>query len=144
MSQRLIIKNIFIFILVLLWIYAAFSKLLDFNLFKGQMHRQMLPIFLKTSLVYILPPVETSAALLLLFDRTQLAGFIISGALMSAFTIYVGGAVLRFFDHVPCSCGGLLSSMNWSAHLIFNLFFLLLTAIGSIIVYRERRQNHPI
>ncbi|MGZ6416640.1 MAG: MauE/DoxX family redox-associated membrane protein, partial [Bacteroidia bacterium] len=76
MSQRLIIKNIFIFILVLLWIYAAFSKLLDFNLFKGQMHRQMLPIFLKTSLVYILPPVEIGAALLLLFDRTQLAGFI--------------------------------------------------------------------
>ncbi len=139
MSQRLIIKNVIIFTLVFLWVYAAASKVLDFNMFKGQMHRQVLPHFLKVSLVYILPPLELSAAILLLFERTQLRGFVLSFGLMVLFTLYVGAAVFRFFDNVPCSCGGLLSEMGWDAHFIFNLIFLLLTAIGLIISYRERR-----
>lgn len=141
MSQKATIKNLIIFMLVLLWVYAAASKILDFNMFKGQMHRQVLPYFLKVSLVYILPPLETGIALLLLFDRTQLTGFYFSSALMTVFTIYVGAVVFRFFDRVPCSCGGVLNSMGWDAHFIFNLFFLLLTAIGLIITYRERRQS---
>jgi hypothetical protein len=141
MSPRLIVKNIIVFALILLWVYAAASKLLDFNMFKGQMHRQVLPDFLKISLVYILPLLEVVTAFLLLFDQTQLIGFFMSSVLMGTFTIYVGAAVFRFFDEVPCSCGGVLSSMGWDAHFIFNLFFLLLTATGFIIQYRERRKS---
>lgn len=139
MSARSIIRQIVVFLLILLWIYAATSKILDFNMFRGQMHRQVLPDFLKSSLVYILPPVEIAAAMLLLFDATRYAGFLISLALMTAFTVYVGLAVFRVFGHVPCSCGGVLSKMGWRAHLLFNISFLLLTAIGLIINYRERR-----
>lgn len=144
MSGKLIVKNIIIFALVLLWVYAAASKVLDFNMFRGQMHRQVLPDFLKSSLVYILPPLEIAAGFLLLFERTQLAGFFISLGLMSAFTIYVGLAVFRIFDQVPCSCGGVLSKMGWDEHFFFNIFFLLLTATGLTINYRERRltANH--
>jgi hypothetical protein len=139
MSAKLFIKNIIIFALVLLWVYAAASKLVDFNMFRGQMYRQILPDFAKSTLIYLLPPLELAAAILLLFDRTQFAGFSISLTLMAAFTFYVGLAVFRIFDHVPCSCGGLLSKMGWDAHFIFNLFFTLLAAIGFIIIYRERR-----
>jgi hypothetical protein len=139
MSAKLIIKNVIIFALVLLWIYAASSKVLDFNMFRGQMHRQILPDFLKSSLVYILPPLEVAAAMMLLFERTQEAGFMLSLGLMTAFTIYVGLAVFRIFDHVPCSCGGVLSKMGWDEHFFFNIFFLLLTAVGLSINYRERR-----
>ena len=139
MSVKLIIKNAIIFALVLLWVYAASSKVLDFNMFRGQMHRQILPDFLKSSLVYILPPLEVAAAMLLLFERTQEAGFMLSLGLMTAFTIYVGLAVFRIFDHVPCSCGGVLSKMGWDGHFFFNIFFLLLTAVGLSINYRERR-----
>ena len=144
MSAKLIIKNSIIFALVLLWVYAAVSKLLDFNMFRGQMHRQILPEFAKSSLVYLLPPLEITTAILLLFDRTQFAGFSFSLALMTAFTIYVGAAVFRFYNHVPCSCGGVLSAMGWDGHLVFNLFFLLLSAIGFTIVYRERRGRQAV
>jgi putative oxidoreductase len=139
MSQRLIIKNIIVFLLVLLWVYAAASKLIDFNIFKVQMHRQILPAFAKTSLLYILPGLEIAAALLLLFDKSQLAGFVISLGLMAAFTVYVGLAVFRIFDQVPCSCGGVINKLGWDGHFIFNIFFTLLAAIGFYISFRERR-----
>lgn len=141
MSYRLIVKQFIIFALVLLWVYASASKMLDFNMFRGQMHRQVLPAMVKNYLPYILPELEIGAALMLLFDRTQFIGFSISLALMVAFTIYIGGAVFRFYDEIPCSCGGVLSGMGWDAHFLFNLFFLLLTATGFIISYRERRMD---
>lgn len=144
MSVRLILKNAIIFALVLLWVYAAASKLLDFNMFRGQMHRQILPDLAKSTLIYILPPLELAAAFLLLFDRTQFAGFSISLVLMAAFTVYVGLAVFRIFDHVPCSCGGILSRMGWDGHFVFNLFFTLLAATGFNIIYRERRATANI
>lgn len=144
MSYRLIVKQVILFALVLLWVYAAASKLLDFNMFRAQMHRQVLPHFLSGSLPYILPEIELAAALMLLFDRTQFAAFCISLVLMIAFTIYIGGAVFRFYDRIPCSCGGVLSGMGWDGHFIFNIFFLLLTAVGFTITYRERRPAKKI
>ncbi|MBS1526463.1 MAG: hypothetical protein JST19_12485 [Bacteroidetes bacterium] len=144
MSVKLIIKHVIIFAFVLLWIYAASSKLIDFNRFRGQMQLQILPVFFKDSLVYILPPLEVIAALLLLFDLTQLIGITLSLALILAFTIYIGLVVFRFFDHIPCSCGGILSNMGWDAHFIFNLIFSLLAALGFYIIYGERREKAKI
>jgi hypothetical protein len=106
-----------------------------------QMHRQILPDFAKATLIYALPPVELLAAVLLLFDRTQLAGFELSLGLMAAFTIYVGLAVFRVFNEVPCSCGGVINKMGWDGHFLFNIFFTLLAAFGFNITYRERRET---
>lgn len=144
MSQRLIIKNFIVFALILLWVYAAASKAVDFNMFKGQMQRQVLPGFLKEILPYTLPELEIATALSLLFDRTQLAGFGISAVLLFAFTIYIGGAVFRFYDKIPCTCGGLLGAWGWDAHFIFNVVFTLLTAVGFVIRYRERRSRQRV
>ena len=144
MSLKSILKNLIIFALVLLWVYAAASKMLAFNLFKGQMQLQILPAFLKSSLIYLLPPLEILAAILLLFDNTQLAGISLSVILLASFTIYVGLAVFRIFEKIPCSCGGILSKMGWDGHFIFNLVYLLLAALGFYLIYRERRELAPI
>jgi putative oxidoreductase len=137
-NKKIYFINIVSFLLILLWVYAAASKLMDFNLFEIQMHRQLLPEFLKDSLVFILPPVEIGTALLLLFEKTIYTGLIISGSLLFVFTIYILLAITHLLGKVPCSCGGILTSMGWGTHLVFNLVYLLLTSIG-IIVYRERR-----
>jgi putative oxidoreductase len=127
------------FLLIFLWVYAASSKLLHFGLFKIQMQRQILYPFLKSIVVYTLPLIEISTALLLLFKITQKVALYLSFLLLGAFSIYVGLAVFKVFKKVPCSCGGILSSMTWKAHFVFNLFYLLLTAFGIYIFYRERR-----
>jgi hypothetical protein len=140
MSLRLIFKYSLLFLLILLWVYAAGSKLMEFNLFKAQMRRQVLPEFLKESLVYILPSIELITAVFLLFERTARLGLYLSGVLLFLFTAYVGLAFFRFLDSVPCSCGGILASMGWGVHLIFNVIFLLLTVLG---IYQFTEKGGP-
>jgi len=134
-----LIINAICFLLILLWFYAAVSKVSTFGMFRAQMHRQLLPLFLKNDLVYILPPAEMIAGLLLLFERSVLIGLYLSFIMMLGFTVYVGLAVFKVLGKVPCSCGGILSSMGWNVHLVFNTIFLLLTILGIYQVYRERR-----
>ena len=140
MSVRLIVKRVIVFLLILLWTYAALSKLSDFALFKIQMHNQPLPEFVKWLLVYLLPPFELAAAILLIFDRTQFSGIVISAILMFFFTGYVGLALANFFSDVPCSCVGILEHMTWRSHFIFNCAFFLLTLIALYITCKERRE----
>ncbi|RFZ91100.1 hypothetical protein D0C36_19350 [Mucilaginibacter conchicola] len=131
--------EIIIFLLVILWVYTASSKLIDYGRFKVQMHNQTIPPLLATILIYTLPAAEIITAILLLNKSTKALGFYISASLMLVFTAYIGLVLTNFFGRIPCSCGGVLQVMNWPAHLVFNLFFLLLTFYGSYHVYRERR-----
>ncbi|MDB5153525.1 MAG: hypothetical protein JWR54_2276 [Mucilaginibacter sp.] len=126
-------------LLILLFIYAAVSKLVDFDQFKAQMSNQTLPHEVTTVLIWTLPGIEMLAAILLAFERTRLAGFYLSGILMFLFTGYISLVLLDFFSRVPCSCGGIIKSLDWKMHLLFNLFFLLLIVLGIFIINRERR-----
>lgn len=137
-NYRKITVQVVSFLLIILWIYAASSKLMNFNMFRQQMSWQMLFPFIKHTIIYILPAAEVLTAFLLVFERTQRAGLYFSFTMLLAFTIYVGLAVFKFFDHIPCSCGGILNKMTWNAHFLLNIFFLLLTALGIYMVYRER------
>jgi len=130
-----------IFLLVLLLVYTAVSKLLNFDHFKVQMRIQTLPFWLSGILVYTLPPIELAAAVLLLMRRTKLYGLFLSLALMTVFTGYVALVLLNFFGRIPCSCGGVLQHLGWGPHFFLNIFYLLLTASGIYVIYRERRTS---
>jgi putative oxidoreductase len=121
-------------LLVLLFIYAAGSKLMDFPVFRGQLYNQAFPHGLADVLVYALPALELLAVCLLLFRRTQMAGLLLSLYLMLAFTGYIVLALLHFWDRVPCSCGGILSRMTWGSHLAFNLVFTAI-ALAAIRIH---------
>jgi len=141
-STRSNISRIICFLLIFLWIYAAANKLMDFSMFRVQMHRQLLIPVLKNSLPYILPPAEIITALLLSLESTKKTGLYSSLVMLGAFTFYVALAMFKVLGKIPCSCGGILNKMGWEAHFIFNLFFLLLTAFGLYMVYRERRSEN--
>lgn len=136
MSAKLIVRNIAIFLLALLWIYAAASKLVDWEHFKWEMHNQVLPDFLRDSLVFALPAAELATAILLFFERTTALGLWISFCLLTIFTVYIALVVGHAFSYVPCSCGGILTNMGWGAHLLFNLAFTAL-ALTTIIIDRK-------
>jgi putative oxidoreductase len=125
--------------LIVLFIYTAASKMLDFGAFIIQMRNQSLPPSFTRILIWTLPEAELTAALLLVFNRTRWAGLYLSAVLMILFTGYITLALLHVFERIPCSCGGVLPRMTWGANLIFNLFFLLLTFTGIYTSYRERR-----
>jgi hypothetical protein len=127
------------FLLILLWVYAAVSKLIDFPHFQQEMHNQMLFPFIQTLLIYFLPVIEIATAAMLIFDRAFMSGLYSSLILMILFTGYISLALLHFFRHVPCSCGGVLEHMGWTVHLFFNLFFLALTLITIYISNRKEQ-----
>lgn len=125
-------------LLILLFVYTALSKLLNFSKFEAQMAIQALPPALIKLLIWTMPPVELFTSALLLFARTRLWGLWIAGLLMALFTGYVGLALLNAFGHIPCACGGVIAGLGWKWHFVLNLFFLLLSFLGIYLNNRER------
>jgi hypothetical protein len=114
------IKHIIYLLLVMLWVYAAVSKLADYGLFIKQLDRQPLPDWSASILSWLLPTAELVTALLLSFERTRNYGLATSCVMLTSFTIYTGLALSRAYGSIPCSYGGIFSFMQWKGHLIFN------------------------
>jgi len=120
-------------LLIVLFIYAATSKLWDFGQFKVQLGQSPVLTAYADGLAWMVPGVEYLLALLLLFNGTRLAAFYSSLALMVMFTTYIL-LVLNFSDYIPCSCGGVLEDLGWTEHIVFNLFFVAQAIIGIILL----------
>lgn len=108
---------------IFLFVYAGISKLLQLNKFAEQLQNS--PVTTTTPFLFAvaIPLTEIGIAVLLCFERWRqyaLYGFI---ALMSVFTVYIAGMLL-FAIKLPCSCGGVISTMSWKTHLIFNCLFI--------------------
>lgn len=122
---------------VVLFIYAATSKLWDFGQFKVQLGQSPVLTAYVDGMAWMVPGVEYLLALLLLFNGTRLVAFYGSLVLMVMFTTYIL-LVLNFSDYIPCSCGGVLEDLGWTEHIVFNLFFVALAIIGIILL-----EAHP-
>jgi len=125
-----------IFLFVVLFIYAAASKLMDYELFKAQIGRSPLIMHYVDVIAVTVPALEIIISLMLLTPRLQLIALYASCTLMFMFTAYIA-FILTFSPFVPCSCGGILNDMGWTAHLIFNIGFTML-AIAGIVLYNKR------
>ena len=121
-------------LLVIMWAYAAISKLLSLAEFKEALATQVFPIWMGMILVWVLPISELIIVGLLLFQKTQLIGMYASFTLMILFTLYVGGAVVNLYERRPCACGGLFGKLGWTKHFYVNIFFTLISIIGIILL----------
>jgi len=135
MKKNILIEIIAIWF-VMLFLYTGISKLMEYNLFKTQIG--MSPILSPVAglIAWLLPLSEFVAAILLFIPRWRPTGMYAALGLMSAFTIYVG-ALLLWEDHLPCSCGGVISLLSWQGHLIFNSICIGLALLGVLL-------NRPI
>jgi hypothetical protein len=119
-------------LLLFLFIYAALSKLLDFDKFKYQISQSPFITNISWLVIWSIPLAELIISIFLLFKRTRLAGLYLSFFLMLLFTGYVF-IMLRYSSYLPCSCGGVLSIMSWKQHFIFNLAFTGLSLAGIML-----------
>ncbi|PTT04260.1 hypothetical protein DBR11_00055 [Pedobacter sp. HMWF019] len=117
--------------IILLFVYAALSKLFMYNIYVYDLNRSPFIAPYASLLSLTLPVTELSIAALLLFERTRLYGLYGATILMILFTIYVG-AILGFVPNKdkPCTCGGLIRELTWPQHFIFNIFYTVLAASG--------------
>jgi hypothetical protein len=117
---------------VLLFVYAAISKLIDHHDFQVELGKSPLLTSYASLVALAIPVTELILSFLLVFSRTRLVGLYCSFGLMSAFTFYII-AITQFSEFVPCSCGGILEQMSWTQHLIFNIIFVILNFIGILV-----------
>lgn len=121
---------------IILFVYAAASKLLDYEKFRVQLGQSPLLTAYAKWVAVIIPAAEILVSGMLATVRWRMAGLYASFSLMVMFTTYIV-IILKFADYVPCSCGGIIAKFSWSQHLVFNLVFVLLSLTG-IILY-----GHP-
>lgn len=135
-------------LLIVLFVYTGLSKLIDFENFRGQMLNQPLPTAITRHLSWFVPMAELITAALLIMKPFRKLGFAISLGLMTVFTLYVALVIANAFDRVPCSCGGIMESLSWEAHLGVNIFFWLLSLCGlvpemKILENKNRYRDSP-
>jgi hypothetical protein len=114
---------------VILFCYAAISKILDFEKFKDQISASPLLNGFSQFLPYTIIIVEFLIAGLLCYRKTRTIGLIGSFVLMSIFTGYTA-LLLSKSKNLPCSCGGILEKMSWQQHLYFNIGCVVLSVIA--------------
>lgn len=129
-NHQVLLLKISCAILILLWVYTALNKLIDLQEFRLQLNNQNFSKTTAALLLYLIPISELLAVLLLLFKKTISIGLTLSTILLTIFTAYIFLVLIGFYDKIPCSCGGVLKEMGWTAHLFFNLFFLSLNLIA--------------
>ncbi len=117
---------------ILLFLYAATSKLIDYQKFEVQLAKSPILTDFAFILVWLVPSVEIIIAVLIIIPRTIMLGLYGALALMSMFTAYII-SILNFSDTIPCSCGGILQRMGWSEHLVFNVIFVILAIMGILL-----------
>ena len=132
--------EIICFLFIFLFVYAALSKLLDFQNFLAQLGQSPLLGRIVWWVAWIIPLTEILISIMLMLSRWRRLGLYASFCLMVMFTCYII-AITRFSTHIPCTCGGVLQNMRWNQHLVFNLGFVLLSLMG-ILLYDNQPKNN--
>lgn len=127
--KRSILLEIVSFLFVVLFVYAATAKLLDYQKFVIQVGQSPLLIPFAGWVAWFIPTVEILIAILVATPKLRTIGLYASFTLMAMFTAYII-AILNTKGYVPCSCGGILEKLGWTEHLIFNIIFVILSLIG--------------
>ena len=129
-SRPVCITDIAALMIAVLFLYAAYSKLSDYEQSKAAMIKQVFPRSISLILTWALPATELTLTGLLCIRQTRLKGLYFSLFLLTIFTIYIAITMNGAFGKIPCSCGGILQKMNYKTHILFNISFMILAFWG--------------
>ncbi|NJW52697.1 hypothetical protein HC175_07165 [Salinimicrobium sp. CDJ15-91] len=137
--KKKIVDVSFLFFIIL-FTYAATSKLLIFETFHLQLEQSPFIGMISLPVAIILPGVLLVISFLFFITKFRLIAFYFSLALLIIFNIYILG-VLIFAESIPCSCGGVINTFSWNEHLIFNIGCSLLALLGIALSYDLKTTN---
>ncbi|NIG56465.1 MauE/DoxX family redox-associated membrane protein [Chitinophaga sp. Cy-1792] len=123
----------------ILFLYTGIMKLREYDVFRSVIETTPILRPIAVPLAWGLPIAELILCLLLLIPATRIKALYGSFVLMILFTGYIT-ALLLFSPHLPCSCGGVLESMTWTQHLIFNIVFILLAGYA-LLLHKQLNKN---
>lgn len=136
-KKNLVVAIVILYIL--LFVYTGTSKLMHLGVFELRLERMPYIAPYAQVISWGVPFLELVIAGLLLIPKFRILGLYTSLFLLVIFTIYII-AVLQFSDHIPCSCGGVISAFRWDDHILFNVIFITL-ALGAIALSKNSITN---
>jgi hypothetical protein len=93
-------------------------------------------------LAFTIPLLELIIAVFLVIPKLRKLGLHASLYLMAFFTMYVGYMLAVYpKSKLPCSCGGIIKTMNWHQHLVFNSCFTLIAFTGLWIYQKMQNKS---
>lgn len=138
-----IIIEIICLLYILLLVYAAMNKGLDFENFKVELGQSPLLSAFAHWISWIVLIVEFAIAILLLFPKTRIKALYAGFCLMTMFTAYIF-IMLNYSSYLPCSCGGILEKMSWKEHLLFNIVFVVLAGFALWLNHTSNNSNRKV
>jgi uncharacterized membrane protein YphA (DoxX/SURF4 family) len=138
--KKQIAIEIIVFLFVVLFLYAAGSKLVEYQKFISQIGISPLLTDYAETIAWMIPTIEIIISLMLIIPRVRIIGLYAAFGLMVMFTFYII-AILSFSNELPCSCGGVLSMLGWKEHLIFNVSFVLLGLTAIILINKQEQSK---
>lgn len=110
---------------IFLFMYTGYDKLMHIERFIHGVGKIPYAGIFAEYIGWGIPLIEIILALLLIFLGSRGIALKLSVGLMGIFIIYLS-LMLLFAENRMCYCGGVIQSMGWTEHLIFNLIWLLL------------------
>lgn len=130
------IRTIFLelvrYLYILLLVYTAVSKIIDFENFKTQISQSIVISPFTNWIVWFIPFIELIIAIALVTKKWKNLALYVAFLLMIIFSTYIY-IILNFIPDIPCSCGGVLEKMSWNEHLIFNIAFVVLGLVAILL-----------
>lgn len=127
---------IFDALIVSLFTYSAFVKIIGFQAFSIRFSR--IPVIYNTNtwyLSYAIVALEVLIPILILTPSTRKYGLRIVTSVLIIFTMFLVSKEIDSSTE-PCMCGGILESLSLRQHIVFNLFFI---AISIVMLFKPEK-----
>jgi hypothetical protein len=138
-NKRVLLVEIISALFILLFVYAALTKVTDYQKFRIELGKSPLLTNYARIIAIAIPGIELLISMLISIRRFQYYVLYFAFSLMAVFSAYIV-AILKFSPYIPCSCGGILQNMTWNQHLIFNMGFLLLGAVAILLYPKNTKE----
>jgi len=137
-TKSQLVIEVICFLLIVLFFYAAVTKLLDYEKFVAQLGQSLVLRGGAKFIAVILPAIEVLICIGLAIPRFKLYALYASMFLLFVFTVYIA-VMLIVSSKLPCSCGGVLNTLSWSEHLVFNIIFLVAAGVSVWFSIRNKK-----
>lgn len=132
-------------LLMALFGLTALDKSVRFERFYEELGKSPFLMNYQTEVAWGTPILEGIVVIALAIgQRVQLWGLYVSVFLMSLFTGYIY-LLLNYSYYTPCLCSAALESLTWEQHLVFNLAFLVLAVVATVLKEKQLKsikENH--
>lgn len=119
-------------IFLLLFLYSAAVKFLEFGEFKSELAKSPFLHPIVGLMAWLVPASELVVGILLIFQRTQQFALYIYFYMMFAFTCYVYLMMEKAY-YLPCACMGIIDELGWEAHLIVNIIITIVVLVAILL-----------